>query len=388
MIDQTVSGKQMRLRWLTWGHFLNDGIANYLPGILPFLVASRHVPLGLAGGFMSALLIGQSLQPVTGWIADRLGGRIFILGGLAVSTLSAAMLGWVHPVWLMLVLLVVTGLGNTAFHPQALTTARQLVGSRPSLDMSIFLVGGELGRGLGPLAAGIVVSRLGLGWLWLLGLPWALSGIGLWRVVPSLSARTRRGERVRWRRHLRPAGALLAFSAVRAATIYEVVTLAPILWREHGGSLVGGATLVTVLIGVGITGNLLGGIVTDRFGRKAVLTVSTVIAALTLGVFMVAQGIWLLPVLAIMGSALFGASAATMMIGQDIFSENPAMGSGVALGLANGLGAIMVLPLTYLAVRWQADGAIGILILLTAGTFPLIWALPLLPGARTVPRAG
>lgn len=376
------------LRWLTWAHFLNDGIANYLPGILPFLVAARHVPLGLAGGFMTALLLGQSLQPLTGWLADRVGGRLFILGGLALSTMSAVAVGWAHSVWLVVVFLIMTGIGNTAFHPQAVSMARKQVGPRQNLDLAIFLGGGELGRGLGPLLAGFVVSQWGLTWLWLMSIPWMVTLAVLWRVIPQAEARARLKQSIQWRRHVRPALSLLAFSSVRAATIYEVVTLSPILWHEHGGSLVGGAFLVTTLIGVGISGNLLGGWATDRFGRKAVLIGTSIVSAVSLAVFSVAQGLWLLPVLAIMGSALFGSSSATMMIGQDIFDENPAMGSGVALGLANGLGAIMVLPLTYLAVQWHAIGTIGILIAMTLVTFPAIWALPLGPKTGVASQAG
>ena len=45
----------------------------------------------------------------------------------------------------------------------------------------------------------------------------------------------------------------------------------------------------------------------------------------------------------LLGMALFLTASTTVLIGQDIFPENRSMGSGVALGFANGLGALLVL---------------------------------------------
>ncbi|MHB1434110.1 MAG: hypothetical protein ACYCVZ_18590, partial [Streptosporangiaceae bacterium] len=38
----------------------------------------------------------------------------------------------------------------------------------------------------------------------------------------------------------------------------------------------------------------------------------------------------------------------TVLIGQDIFPENRSMGSGIALGLANAIGAVLVLGIGFL----------------------------------------
>ncbi len=362
--------------WLTWTHFLNDGIANYLPGILPFILSQRHVPAALAGGFMSALLLAQGLQPLSGWLADRLGGRVMVLGGVALSTLSAALIGWAHPAWLLIMLLILTGVGNTAFHPQALSITRSRVGARQGAVMSVFLVGGEVGRSLGPLAAGVVVHRWGLHWIWLLALPLVVTYPWVMKVIPPAAKKPRQGAAIAFNRHLKPASALLGYSIVRSATTYEMVTLSPILWHQRGGSLVVGSALVTVLIGIGIVGNLLGGAMNDRFGKGAVLAGTSVLAIISMAGFASLQGFWIWPVLGVMGIALFGSSSTTMLIGQDIFPENPALGSGVALGLANGLGAILVIPLTYLAAKWGDATIVWILAALTLGTIPTIWGMP------------
>lgn len=367
------------LSWLSWTHFLNDGIANYLPGILPFILTERHVPEALAGTFMTALGLGQGLQPLSGWIADRIGGRFLVLGGVALSTVGAALIGWAHPIWLIIMLLLFTGIGNTAFHPQALSLTRSHLPRNTGFGMSLFLVGGEIGRSFGPLAAGLVVRRLGLDWIWLLAIPLLVTYPFVLKVIPSQPRRIQKRAAIQFSRHLRPASALLAYALVRSASTYEIVTLSPLMWHARGGSLVTGAALVTVLIGVGIIGNLLGGRMNDRIGKSVVLYSTSFLVIVSLIGFALLKGGWIWPVLGLLGIGLFGSSSTTMLIGQDIFQENPAMGSGIALGLANGLGAIMVIPLTYIAAHTHYSTAAWILAGLTLITIPCIWGMPKKP---------
>lgn len=362
--------------WLSWTHFLNDGIANYLPGILPFILTEHHIPEAFAGTMIMALGLGQGLQPAAGWLADRIGGRILVLGGVALTTVSAALIGWAHPFWLLLCLLLSTGIGSTAFHPQALSITRQQLRRRPGTGISVFLVGGELGRSLGPLAAGLVVHHWGLNWIWLLAVPLVLSYPLILRSVPAQPTATDRKARLDLHRHLKPALALLTYTLVRSATIFEMITLAPIMWHRQGGGLVAGASLVTVFIGVGIAGNLLGGSLVDRIGKTSVLCGGSALAVLSLLAFIFVHGFWEWPVLGLLGIAVFGSASATMLIGQDIFSENPAMGSGVALGLSNALGAAMAFPLTYVAGQVSDQTTVWILIVLTLIVIPTIWGMP------------
>lgn len=76
--DQAIaadSPQYSRLFGLSWLHFLNDGSANYLPGVLPAVLLALHEKTALAGSVMAALLVGQTLQVPSGWWADRVGGR-------------------------------------------------------------------------------------------------------------------------------------------------------------------------------------------------------------------------------------------------------------------------------------------------------------------------
>lgn len=331
------------LAGLSWAHFLNDGAANYLPGVLPAILISLHQPVQMAGVLIAALTIGQALQPVTGWIADRVGGRMLLVTGLLSSSLGGALIGIAGSLWELVALLLVIGAGNSLFHPQALAGVRRMVGAREGLLTAVFLVGGELGRGVWPTVTSFIGVRFGLASLWVVALPALVTIPFLFRWAPRLPRRGRAGAAIRWREHLRPLSLLVCYRSTRALVTYGLVTFIPVLWHLRGGSLVGGASIITTMLVVGVIGNLGGGHLADRLGRRPVLIVSAIGTSAFIPAVVYAGGAWIWVFAAILGIALFLSTSTNILLGQDIFPENRSMGAGVSLGLANGIGAVLTL---------------------------------------------
>lgn len=365
-----------RLASLSWAHFLNDGAANYLPGVLPAVLIGLNLPVALAGTIMGALLLGQALQPLYGWLSDHVGGRRLIFTGIAGTTLGGAAIGLAPGYWTLLMVLLTIGITNSMFHPQALAAVRQLSRERDGFYMSVFLVGGELGRGIWPVLASLVVTYAGLGLLWLLALPAMLSLPWLHRAVPPLTRRRADAAPVVWRHHRLDLAKVVAYSALRATMIFSLVTFVPIIWHTRGGSLSGGATLIAIVLVTGIVGNLGGGHLADRFGRKTVLFVASSFSAVLLAGFLSASGIWLWPLLALLGVSLFATLPLSILMGQDILPENRSLGAGLALGLANSLGALAVMGLGALTLYWSPETVLWINAGLGAVAVALIPFLP------------
>ncbi len=367
--------RRRRLAGLTWLHFLNDGATNLLPGILPALLISLHQRPALASLMMGALLIGQAIQPAFGLLADRFGGRSLIALGLAGSSLGGALLGVVSHFWLLVLVLLLMGLASSAFHPQALAGARRLGGMRYGLAISVFLVGGEVGRGLWPMLASVVVTHWGMDMLWVLGVAGFISIALLYRRLPQPRPRAQ-AARIDWRQHLRPTTLLILFAGLRALTLGGLATYLPIAWHAHGGSLVGGASLVTVLLVVGILGNIGGGALSDHVDRRILLVVTSAFVVVFLALYLVLPNSWSWLLLALVGIAFFAGLPATIVIGQDIFPENPSLGSGIALGFANGMGAILLLGVGGVVDHFGIDAALWTLVMATAVATPIGFTLP------------
>ena len=334
-----------RLLGLSWVHFLNDGAANYLPGVLPAVLLSLDQPVRMAGALMAALSIGQTTQPLMGWIADRLGGRSLIVIGLLASSLGGAMIGRAGSMGSLMAFLVLIGLGSAMFHPQAMAAVRAVAPVRQGLLTSAFLVGGELGRGIWPTVASLIGTSFGLRSLWIVAVPALVSAPFLWRWAPRLPARRRTAGALGWRRQARPLAALIGYRGLRALVTAGLVTFIPLLWHARGGSLVGGASIVTTMLVLGVIGNLAGGYLTDTLGRRPILILSAVAMSAFIVPIAVAHGVWIWVFAALVGIAMFLSASATVLIGQDMFPGSKSMGSGIAMGLANGVGAILVLAL-------------------------------------------
>lgn len=361
---------------LGWLHFLNDGAANYLPGILPAILIGLKLDLSMAGTIMTALVFGQALQPVTGWLADHYGGRRFLAIGLLGTSLGAALLPLIPHVYLLWPVLLIMGCTNAVFHPQAMAGARQVSGDRQGLGMSIYLVGGEIGRGIWPLLASLVVVWLGIDWIWLLTLPALLSLPLLWPVLPVQPKRQSHATAIDWHRHLRPTSILVVFCFLRALATFGLVTFLPVYLHEQGSSLVVGASAITVLLMVGVVGNLGGGHLADRIGRRPVLVYSSIASFFfLLGFLYLPGGVkWIM--LALLGVALYASLPLGINIAQDLFPENPSFGAGVSLGLCNGLAA---LALTGLGVVAHYHGTLTVLHGLTLALLLaaiIAWVMP------------
>lgn len=366
-------GQYRRLGGLTWAHFLNDGASNYLPGVLPAVLVMIGQPVQMAAVLVTALTIGQALQPVAGRIADRLGGKALVVIGLAMTSLGGGLIGVVRSTGLLIVLLVLIGVGNAFFHPQAIASVRQLFRGKQGLLTSAFLVGGELGRGLWPTIASVIVAEAGLGYLWLVALPGLVTLPFLLRWLPSLPQRRQHGPAIRLSVHARPMALLIAYQGLRMVGIYAFATFIPVLWDQRGYSLVAGASLITTMMTVGVIGNLGGGFLTDRIGTRATLLISAIGTGVLIvpTAYVTGPGAWV--VAGLLGVMMFLTASATVLLGQAIFAENPSMGSGIAIGLANGIGAVLVLAVgawageTVVPVFW----VLGLLSLASAALVPL-----------------
>ncbi len=340
--DGTSGGK---LAVLAWSHFLNDGAAFYLPGILPAVLAALHQPLTMIGVITAAMYVGQALQPVTGILADHAGGRRFVLGGLLACSLAGAMVGLAGNVWMLIALLLISGLGSTVFHPQALAAVRSVTQKRPAMGMATFLVGGELGRGAWPLITSLIVVRMGLHALWIIALPTLASiPVLLWQ-IPRLAPRHAAAGKIRWREHRRPFAVLVGFSAFRGLVVFGSIVFIPIMWKLRGGGLVTGASIISTLLITGVLGQLGGGTLADRFGRRHVVLGSSMMLIVLVPLLVLVHGALLWVVAGITGIAMFSTFASTLLVGQDIFPENRGLGSGIALGFSNALGAMGLIPL-------------------------------------------
>ncbi|MFZ3372402.1 MAG: MFS transporter, partial [Desulfitobacteriaceae bacterium] len=142
-----------KLGVLSLAHTLNDLYSNYIPQLLPFLVAlTPGFTATRAAILVSAFTLTSSFtQPLFGYLSDRQGKRWLLYIGTLWMAIMLSLTGIVHNYGVLVLLAALAGLGTAIFHPQAATMVNQLSGDRKAVILSAFVAFGNIGFALGPL---------------------------------------------------------------------------------------------------------------------------------------------------------------------------------------------------------------------------------------------
>src|SRR5437588_131054 len=148
---------------LASGHLGTDFANGALPALLPFLVDRFGLTSTLAATLMLASTVSSSLvQPLFGLWSDRRGALWLLPLGVGLAGVGIALAADAPGYWSCLVLVVLSGIGVAAYHPEGSKFAAYTSGRRRASGMSAFSVGGNLGFALGPIVATPLVLAFGL----------------------------------------------------------------------------------------------------------------------------------------------------------------------------------------------------------------------------------
>ncbi len=118
-------------------------------------------------GFLSTAytVSGALMQPIFGYVTDRVGPRWVVAGGVAWMGLAYTM-GILTPGRTALVFLVLASLGSGAFHPagtmQATARGRTHFIGQETTATSYFFLFGQVGLFVGPFVAGYLLDSNGI----------------------------------------------------------------------------------------------------------------------------------------------------------------------------------------------------------------------------------
>ena len=338
---------------LSVGHLATDFANGALPALLPFLVERFDLSYTLAAALMLASAASSSLvQPLFGAWSDRRGALWLLPSGVAVAGIGIALAAASPSYWLVLLLVVVSGLGVAAYHPEGSKFAAYASGRRRASGMSLFSIGGNVGYALGPTATTPLVLALGLTGGLLLVLPCVVVAAILLAAVPFLgsfvpelpaaaggSGRDRPGA----------LALLLGVIAFRSAVWFGLVTFVPLWEVSLGHPKAHGSHLLSLMLLVGGVGTLAAGPIADRLGSRPVLIASMLaVAPLTL-VYVAVGGVPGAIALALVGVCVVGTFGVTMVMSQEYLPRRIGMASGLSIGLSIGLGGVAAIGLGALA---------------------------------------
>jgi FSR family fosmidomycin resistance protein-like MFS transporter len=368
---------------LSSGHLATDFSNGALPALLPFLKDRFSLSYTAVGGVILASQASSSLiQPLFGLWSDRRGAMWLLPAGVAIAGVGIALAADAPTYWLVLLLVLISGLGSAAYHPEGSKFAGYVSGRKRASGMAWFSIGGNLGFALGPIATTAVVAAFDLRGGLILAVPALLVAAGFLAGAPYL-----RGFAPEPGAPRAPTGSddpfamklLLGVVALRSVAWFGLVTFVPLWEVSLGHSKSHGNHLLALMLFAGGVGTLALGPLADRFGRRSVLLGSVFATGPLVLVFVLVGGVVGAIALALVGISVVGTFGVTMVMGQEYMPRHVGTASGLVIGLSVGLGGVAAVGLGRLADMTSLRTA-----LFVAAAAPLLASVlaVLLPSSR------
>ncbi|MBE0408153.1 MAG: MFS transporter [Anaerolineales bacterium] len=351
---------------VAFGHLIVDAIN----GTRAVLLAYLSGPLGLSNtvlGFVSTAYIVSAalIQPLFGYLADKFSSRWVVAGGILWMGVFFSLALFI-PGNVALGFLVLASLGSGAFHPagtmQATLSGRNHFSGRETTATAYFFVFGQVGLFVGPLAGGPLLDRFGPAGLLVftaLAVPIGLNTIrqlrpGLELRVTQTIQKTKQTARQGRRRRVAPF--LFAFAIMvffQAWVQQNMITFLPKYLSDMGQSAAFYGILSATFMGGSALGNIVGGSLADRFGKRRVASAALILAGIPL--FLIAEvGLswWLFLLVPLAGGLTGSVHSIFVVLAQRHIPAGMALASGLILGYIFTSGALGTLLAGYLADIW------------------------------------
>ena len=360
---------------LSLGHLVIDIYQGALPATLPFLKEKLSLSYTMTGFIlMMANFTSSVLQPLFGFYSDKKTKAVLLPIGLLSAGIGFSLLSISSNYIVVLFLVVISGLGIAAYHPEGYKTAHFFTGDKSVTGMSIFSVGGNLGFSLGPLFASYIIKYLGFSSLPVIVVPSLLCTAIILSYKTTIAIPRAAHAENQKDVSKTSLGAYVSLFVVimivvmRSWTQMGLLTYIPFYYINHlkGDPLFAG-NLVFVYLACGAAGTLIGAPFADKWGHKRFLRLSMFLATITLPMIFIpfVQKTYLIFfVLGLQGMLLISTFSVTIVMAQKLLPNKLGVASGLMTGFAIGTGGIGVTLLGLVADNFGVPVALESIMIL------------------------
>ncbi|PVH27865.1 MFS transporter [Pararhodobacter oceanensis] len=346
-------------------HFINDVMQSVLSASYPVM----RDEFGLSFtqiGLMSLAFMGTAsvLQPLVGVITDKRPFPQSLTLGMGSTMLGLLLLAKAPNYPLLLAGAALIGIGSAVFHPEASRVARAAAGRRFGTAQSLFQVGGNAGHAAGPLLAAFIVVPLGrpsVAWfavLAMIGMT-ILSQVGRWYANQERNKRKAApvtGNGLPRRRIVITISLLAILVFTKNAYLASISAYYTFFLIERFELGTQAAQLMLFLfLASSAAGVIIGGLVGDRIGTRAVIWVS-ILGVLPFSLALPHVDLFWTGVMTVfIGVILSSAFPAIIVFAQELVPGRVGLIAGVFFGMAFGIGGMAAAGLGVLGDIYGID---------------------------------
>ena len=373
---------------LSVGHWIFDTYQAFLPAFLPIFLNSFSLT-NMQGGTLSAFNQFPSLiQPVIGYISDRKNLRWIVILSPAISAITMSLLGVMPSYWATALLLKIAGFSSAGMHAVGPAIVGKLSGNKIGKGMSFWMVAGEVGRAVGPLAVVTIIKIFGLNstpLLMIVGLGASVLLYFKLRKIPNHSVPN--DELSNWRPALKKvAPFVVAISIINLAVAFLITgisTFLPIYLTKQGSTLWFAGASLTILQIAGVAGAMVSGTWSDKIGRKPLLIAAILISPIALVLFVFTSGLLRIVFLLIMGFSMISVQPVLMAWIQQSYPDQRALANGVYMALSFVIRSVIVIVIGWMGDRLGLRNAFLVCAGIVLIALPIVVITPTNPNTVT-----
>ncbi len=378
MTDNSLQTNKRAIMGLSMGHFMVDLYASALIPLYPFLTSKLGIKLSTISLIIACgHLFSSMMQPLFGFIADKMRHRTFMVWGLVMGAVFIPLTVITNKTWLVALFLLLGMCGNALFHPQVTSLVNTFNFNNPNLSkyMGAFMGLGTIGYALGPVISSSLVEHFGvysLSYVTILGVSTAII---LYFQVPKIPSSTINKSKENFIKIMKeilnkkPYLSLIWIAVVKSGVSISFGTYAPFILKERGFTLSQIGIIISLFFILSGISMLTSSKIEKRIGAENIIKLSfwTILPLVLLFMFTIDK----FPLLAVLifiltGYFTFLSVSLTIVAAQNLMKEHKGVISGVMQGFSWGIGALSLAPLGYIA---EAIGVDKILIVMALIAF-------------------
>jgi MFS transporter, FSR family, fosmidomycin resistance protein len=345
-------------------HLLNDAVQAVVPAMFPILEKSMglsYTQLGIIA--FSLNMVSSVMQPMVGFFSDKKAMPFALPIGLSFTFIGVLGIGFAPGFGWIVLAVIFIGLGSAVFHPEGSRVAHMAAGNRRGLAQSIYQVGGNSGQALAPLITALILVPLGQRGASWFSIVAAMAVILLVYIAKWYKQRLHSKESKSKKKDLAQTSGINHAKEIKKALVVILILIFARSWyisgmtnfytfytmHKYSLTIKESQLFLFSFLVMGAIGTFFGGPLSDRFGKKQIITFS-MLATVPFAVLIPYMPITIAFILlTLTGFIIMTNFSVTVVYAQELIPGKIGMMSGLTVGLAFGMGAIGSVGLGYIA---------------------------------------
>lgn len=345
-----VANDLLKLLAVSIGHFINDYYVNLLVPVL--FIFTETMSLSLTQQATIAFMITSSAtfaQPFIGFIVDKHGRPWLLILSVAWISIWMSISGIIYNYYLLLIVTAIGALASALYHPMGSAAAMKLGKTTKGRSLSVFMTVGGFAMAFPPLTVLPVVQKYGLDKIVYFMIPGLMvAGLMYLAKVHEIQFDIKSKEKnvkstkldstsIKW------ISILVLISSNRFFIRRVLLTFGIQLMLLKGIDVKIAGFILSSFMFLNSAGTITGGFLNDIIGSKKIIVITNLIAIACVALIYYTSGISLIIAYVLIGFSISGANTANVVMTHELIPDNVNMGTGLILGIGEGLAGLGIL---------------------------------------------